>query len=87
MTIAVLDENGKQVDWWFIYKVPKLLQSAQTDSASGYEYVYFDKNSTTVKRSPYRLDQQGQGALNRTLATAGLENPSKTTGWILYNDE
>ena len=47
MTISALDESGKAVDWWFIYKVPKLTQDADSDSATGYEYVYFDANATS----------------------------------------
>jgi deoxyribonuclease-2 len=85
MTIDVLDEEGKAVDWWFIYKVPKLMESKQTESATGYEYVYFDAKAKEVKRSQYRLDQ-GKGALNETLDGA-FQKASKSTGWILYNDE
>ena len=30
MDIQVLDEAGKPVDWWFIYKVPKLTRRSTT---------------------------------------------------------
>jgi deoxyribonuclease-2 len=91
--ISALDEDGNPVDWWFIYKVPKLSPGTGTDEASGYEYVYFDssidkRKNGMVAKSPYRLDQ-GSGALNRTL-DAVFKNRSKaaaSTGWILYNDE
>lgn len=85
MAISAISDNGKPVDWWFIYKVPKLTQDSQTDSAVGYEYVYFDADSSEVLKSPYRLDQ-GKGALNLTLNTI-FRSPAPTTGWILYNDE
>lgn len=85
MAISALDEKGSAVDWWFIYKVPKLTQNAQSDSATGYEYVYFDAKATAVAKSPNRLDQ-GKGALNLTLNSV-FKNPAATTGWILYNDE
>ena len=85
MTISALDESGKAVDWWFIYKVPKLTQDAQSDSATGYEYVYFDANATQVVKSPNRLDQ-GKGTMNLTLNSV-FNKPAATTGWILYNDE
>ena len=42
MNISALDENGKPIDWWFAYKVPKLTKDANTSSATGYEYVYYD---------------------------------------------
>jgi deoxyribonuclease-2 len=85
MAIAALDEKGSAVDWWFIYKVPRLTQNASCDSATGYEYVYFDANAAAVVKSPNRLDQ-GKGALNLTLNSV-FNKPAATTGWILYNDE
>jgi deoxyribonuclease-2 len=85
MRITALDEGGKPVDWWFIYKVPKLTQNANTNNATGYEYAYFDANADKVVKSPYRLDQ-GKGALNLTLNSV-FARPAATTGWILYNDE
>jgi deoxyribonuclease-2 len=85
MPISALNENGSPVDWWFIYKVPKLTQDAKTDAATGYEYVYFDAKSTMVAKSPNRLDQD-KGALRLTLDSA-FNKPAATSGWILYNDE
>ena len=89
MNISALDENGKAVDWWFIYKVPQLAQDANSDSATGYEYAYFDANIDAnggkVQKSPNRLNE-GKGALNLTLNSV-FDKPAATTGWILYNDE
>ena len=89
MNISALDENGKAVDWWFIYKVPQLAQDANSDSATGYEYAYFDANIDAnggkVQKSPNRLNE-GKGALNLTLNSV-FDKPGATTGWILYNDE
>src|SRR5258707_5140270 len=85
MHVSALDENGKAVDWWFIYKVPQLTQNASSDSATGYEYVYFDAHSPSVVKSPYLLNT-GKGALNLTLNSV-FRTPDAGTGWILYNDE
>jgi deoxyribonuclease-2 len=85
MTISPLDENGKPVDWWFIYKVPKLTKNGDEDSATGYEYIYFDPKINKVTKSPNLLTS-GKGALDLTLNTV-FNKPSATTGWILYNDE
>jgi len=94
MNISALDESGKPVDWWFIYKVPQLSAgSSNSDSATGYEYVYYDSaideetDSTKkiVEKSPYLLNG-GKGALNQTLDSV-FENPDASTGRILYNDE
>ena len=96
MKISALDEQGKPVDWWFIYKVPELGQGAASDGATGYEYVYYDStidaNADIKKRlvlkSPNVINQ-GKGALNLTLDSvfADYKHAAPTTGWILYNDE
>src|ERR1700736_4473463 len=85
MAVAALNENGNPVDWWFIYKVPQLQQAANSLSATGYEYVYFDAKASAVDRSPYTLDQD-KGALHETLDSV-FTQPKATVGWILYNDE
>src|SRR5689334_14400229 len=87
MNISALDEKGKPVDFWFIYKVPELSAGANNDKASGYEYVYYDP--TVKKNAQYKspnLLNEGKGALNLTLDSV-FKKPAATTGWILYNDE
>lgn len=85
MNISARDENGKPVDWWFIYKIPKLTQDADNPSTTGYEYIYYDPNIDKVVKSPNILTQD-KGALDLTL-DALFANPDASTGWILYNDE
>lgn len=85
MSLSALNESGAPTDWWFIYKVPKLTQSAKNDSATGFEYAYFDDKAKKVDRSKTTLDKH-DGALARTLQSVFNSN-SKTAGWILYNDE
>lgn len=85
MQVSALDENGRAVDWWFLYKVPKLTQSAQSSSTTGYEYVYYDPSLSAVEKSPHVLTD-GKGALDLTLQSV-FKSPGPTTGWILYNDE
>jgi deoxyribonuclease-2 len=85
MEICALDENGKSVDWWFAYKVPKLGKEESNPPTTGYEYVYFDPNVGKVVQSPNLLTD-GKGALDLTISSV-FSNPADTTGWILYNDE
>jgi deoxyribonuclease-2 len=93
MEITALDEAGKTVDWFFIYKVPQLAAGATTDKTTGYEYAYYDSSidqqktvsNRNIQKSPYVLNSD-QGALNKTLDSV-FNNPDSTTGWILYNDE
>ena len=84
-SVNVLDENGKPVDWWFIYKVPQLTKDSTSLTASGYEYMYYDAKVGKLAESAHKLTD-GKGALNLTL-DAVFKSPAKTTGWILYNDE
>ncbi|MDN0075075.1 deoxyribonuclease II family protein [Crenobacter sp. SG2303] len=85
MNVSPLNESGQAVDWWFIYKVPKLSGGNNTAGATGYEYAYYDDPLSSVVKSPYTLNSQ-QGALHHTL-DALFSAPSPTTGWLFYNDE
>ncbi|MGH9418720.1 MAG: deoxyribonuclease II family protein, partial [Thermoanaerobaculia bacterium] len=100
MKISALDENGKPVDWWFMYKVPELGSGALsgTEATSGYEYVYYDSEIDKLadrdpRKAPSKspnLINKGQGALNLTLNSIFKQypkSPAPTTGWVLYNDE
>jgi deoxyribonuclease-2 len=84
VTISALDENGKAVDWWFVYKIPQI-SGTGAGSAKGYEYVYYDPKVGKVVTSPYQLSGD-KGALDLTLDSV-FNHPSQTAGWILYNDE
>ena len=84
-SISALDENGRAVDWWFVYKVPKLRAHDAEGATTGYEYVYYDAGVGEVTKSPNLLND-GKGALDLTLR-AIFHRPNDTTGWILYNDE
>lgn len=83
--LSALDENGMPVDWWFIYKAPKLEQNIHDTSTTGYEYIYYDPLIGEVIQAPALLTD-GKGALDLTLNSI-FENPPDTLGWILYNDE
>src|ERR1700677_1384291 len=88
MNISPLDESGQKVDYWFIYKVPKLTNTSGVKAgmtAVGYEYLYYDSKTQKAVKSPNVMTQD-QGALHNTLDSV-FKNPGSTTGWILYNDE
>lgn len=85
MIISPLDENGEAVDWWFAYKVPQLAKDADSLSATGYEYVYYDPKVGKLVTSPNLLTDN-KGAVDLTLQSV-FAKPDPTTGWILYNDE
>lgn len=82
--ISALDESGRPVDWWFMYKVPQMSGNGP-GASSGYQYVYYDAVVDKVVVSPYELIVDN-GALDLTLDSI-FKNPTESTGWILYNDE
>ena len=85
MSLSPLNESDHPVDWWFMYKVPRLNAAGDLQAARGFEYAYFDSETEAVARSPHVLDSDN-GALFHTLDQL-FSNPSADTGWILYNDE
>lgn len=91
--LNAIDESGKPVDWWFIYKLPRdarsPTKSSSTKPSMGFEYLYFDsKSKGGLTRSAQLLNGKG-GALYNTLKQLYplKNNPNKNLGWIIYNDE
>ena len=87
MEMSPLNESGKKVDWWFMYKVPKLKADPTSgiSASTGFEYAYYDSETDAVSRSPFTLDSDN-GALFHTLDSL-FSSPSASTGWLPYNDE
>lgn len=88
MSMSPRDESGHAVDWWFVYKVPKLdvtHPGGGVPATTGYEYVYYDPKVGHVKLSSHQL-LDGKSALDHTLDSV-FKHPASTAGWILYNDE
>ena len=68
MNLSAIDDHGKPVDWWFMYKVAGKSKSSTGDKVTGTEYVYFDSNMASggkLSLSPNRVD--ADGALPNTL--------------------
>jgi deoxyribonuclease-2 len=86
--LHVIGDQGKAVDWFFLYKLPAGATDPTGESRKrsvGYEYVYFDAASKQLPAlSPHTLKDQ-RGALYETLAQ--IYTTSSTGGRILYNDE
>ena len=90
MNLSAIDDHGKPVDWWFMYKVAGKSKSSTGDKVTGTEYVYFDSNMASggkLSLSPNRVD--ADGALPNTLAQLYHEEGASTAhlGWYFYNDE
>jgi deoxyribonuclease II len=87
MALSAIGDDGKHVDWWFIYKVPKDARAANNSGkpATGFEYAYFDSGSKVMAGSKHLLNDTSN-ALRQTLSQlpAGAH---PTLGAVFYNDE
>ncbi len=79
--VEAKNQQGEPVDWWFIYKTPKHTGSPENN---GFDFFYFEPDSTDLELSPNGLDQDNQ-ALHHTLT--GIFNAAESAGYLVYNDE
>lgn len=94
MALEVKDDNGKNVDWWFIYKLPSDTTApssyqGKVKETTGKEYLYADVNTkTALSLSPHQIHQK-EGALQNTLNQIyqATSQSKDSLGWICYNDE
>jgi deoxyribonuclease-2 len=93
MNLSAMDNNGKAVDWWFMYKIAGDAKSGagkKIPGLTGAEYVYFDANSGGDAKlvKPDDLVNKN-GALPNTLDQLYTRPGTSTQhlGWFFYNDE
>ena len=80
------DEDGRAIDWWFMYKLPKHIGPKK--DTKGNEYLYYDPTENQdLHLSQYGLGVGPDGAFYHTLQQLFADPSSPSTGWILYNDE
>lgn len=87
--IAALDESGKPVDWWFIYKIAGKSKASDNSKPKGTEYLYYDSNfpkGKSISLSENLIDDPNSGAVAHTLNQIYQSN-NKELGWFFYNDE
>ena len=86
MLSAKSDLSSTNVDWWFMYKLPKGC-GPEGKVSLGNEYLYFQSGQkTALSLSSNKLGNGPQGALFNTLQQL-FESQSPNVGWIHYNDE
>jgi hypothetical protein len=72
-------DNGKPVDWWFMYKLPSGIQPKGKRKTKGNECLYYEPSEQRpLHLSPYPLGTGPQGALYHTLVT--VHGPSRSLG-------
>ncbi|KAH0948837.1 hypothetical protein HN011_011663 [Eciton burchellii] len=82
------DENNRVVDWYVLYKLPKVSQSSNPIIRKGLAYLYITNN--TVDKG-WQLSAKNISAKNsipgNTLTTLYNDSMATKLFWILYNDD
>jgi deoxyribonuclease-2 len=93
MNLSAMDNDGKPVDWWFMYKVSgksKTKAGKKVPGLTGAEYIYFDANGSSNGKLVKPSDVVTKnGALPNTLNQLYTKTGPATEhlGWFFYNDE
>jgi deoxyribonuclease II len=93
MKLSAVDNSGKPVDWWFMYKIAgKSTTKAgkRVANLTGTEYIYFDSRESANGKLVRSNDFVNKsGALPNTLDCLYTKPGASTQqlGWFFYNDE
>ncbi|KAI7795410.1 putative deoxyribonuclease-2-beta, partial [Triplophysa rosa] len=80
--ISCLNEDGRPVDWFIIYKLPIYKMEVE---GSGLEYMYLDSTVTNWQMSKHTINSS-RGALGRTLTQLYYKYKSNSSVYMIYND-
>ncbi len=84
--ITCCDEGGNPVDWFIVYKLPKISSSSSRQVQEGYGYMYMDVHQTTLKLSKNWLNTANH-AIAYTLQQIYSNPHSSNVGYLMYNDQ
>lgn len=90
LPLSAIGDDGKPVDWWFLYKVAGKSVTSDGSKATGTEYVYFDSVNPKGKKlqlSPDQISNNTAGTVSGTLNQIYNNLSDPDTGWFFYNDE
>ena len=93
MKLSAMDNSGKRVDWWFMYKLSGKSTTKSGEKIAGLtgaEYVYFDSSEGSTAKLVRPADLVTKdGALPNTLDQLYAKPGAATEhlGWFFYNDE
>ena len=79
--LVAKNQQDQATDWWFIYKTP---EHSGSERNQGFDFFYYDAESTALTLSAIGLDQPNQ-ALAYTLRA--IFQAPQSTGYLVYNDE
>nr|AAF76893.1 deoxyribonuclease II beta [Homo sapiens] len=84
-TISCRNEEGKAVDWFTFYKLPK--RQNKESGETGLEYLYLDSTTRSWRKSE-QLMNDTKSVLGRTLQQLyeAYASKSNNTAYLIYND-
>ncbi|XP_028405784.1 plancitoxin-1-like [Dendronephthya gigantea] len=82
--VSCVGENGKYVDWFIVYKLPKIKESARRYVTMGLGYAYMDSETKQFTLSDKSIGSN-VSAVGYTLQQ--IYAAANGTGYIMYNDE
>ncbi|XP_078128212.1 deoxyribonuclease-2-beta-like [Sander vitreus] len=81
--VTCKNHNGVAVDWYIIYKAPKL-NNIRTE---GLEYLYIDPAGKKTYKDHNKLINNDKGVLANTLKPIFTKSMTDNFGFITYNDQ
>ncbi|XP_022085270.1 uncharacterized protein LOC110976371 [Acanthaster planci] len=84
--VTCLDANGKPVDWFIVYKLPRDSQGQTSQVREGYAQMYMDVNNPILKLSDVWLNATDQ-AIAYTLQQIYQNYGSQKLAYLMYNDQ
>lgn len=88
MNLSAMDDSGKPVDWFFMYKIAGKSTGSQVSKDAGTQYVYFDAHGAAKGKLALSGDAVTTGgAMANTLKQVYQNRTVTTFGWFFYNDE
>src|SRR5437868_14888837 len=88
--LSAIGDDGKPVDWWFIYKVAGKSKASNGTKPTGTEYVFYDSVITPGEKlalSANQISDPKNGAVSGTLNQVYNNLSDPDIGWFFYNDE
>ncbi|KAM8805784.1 deoxyribonuclease-2-beta [Eudromia elegans] len=84
--ISCRNEDGKPVDWFVLYKLPKFTE--EESAGLGLQYMYMDSLTHAWQLSKYLINMT-QGVLGQTLKQLyeTYESKNSSVAYAIYNDE
>src|SRR5882757_7099018 len=88
VALSAMDDTGKPIDWWFIYKVAGKSTASDKSKPTGLEFVYYDSSGKKkLGISPNQIGDPLKGAVSATLNQIYNDLTDPGLGWFFYNDE